>query len=121
VGRRGNTRLVHFRMGHRLLNVEYHVNVQTDPDKYTVSFEMATDRPHDLEYSRGYWRLFPQKDGRTLVVYSIAAQVPMGVVNLIPRDLEAKIERNLVGAPNDLRKWLMSPGGQKYYARTARK
>ncbi len=116
VARRGNARLVHFRMGHRLINIEYHVNVNADPEKYAITFEIAKDRPHDLEYSRGYWRLFPQKDGRTLVVYSVAAQVPMGIVNLLPKELERKIERNLVGAPNDLRKWLMSPKGQKYHA-----
>ena len=121
VNRKGDRSLIHYKMGYKFLNLEYYVDVTRNHEKYTVSFEMIKNMPHDIINARGYWRLFPQKGGRTLVAYIVSAQIPMGIVNLMNSDWKALVERNLIGAPNDLKIWINSPGGKKYFKRTAKK
>jgi len=106
VSRKGHNSLLKMKMGHKLISIDYFVSVKVNPDKRIISFKLVRNKPHDIEESRGYWRLFPQKDGRTLVAYVVAAQIPMGIINLIKPELVAKIQRNLIGAPKALKKWI---------------
>ena len=121
VSRKGSKSLVHMKMGHKLISVEYYMSIKRDAEKYVLSFKLVPNRPHDIEETRGYWRLFPQKDGRTLVAYVVATQIPMGIINLIKPELVAKIQRNLLGAPNEIKKWVEGPNGAKYRTMTAKK
>jgi hypothetical protein len=121
LSRKGDTSLIRIEMGHKLLSIEYHLTVERDKPKYMISFKLVRNRPHDIEETRGYWRLFPQKDGRTLVAYVVATQVPMGIINLIGPEMEAKIERHLLGVPGVLKKWVEGPGGNRYRTLTAKK
>jgi hypothetical protein len=120
VERRGSKSLIKMNMGHKFISLEYYMQINRDFDKKIMSFSLVTNRPHDIESSKGYWRLFPQKNGKTLVAYVVSAQVPMGIINLLKPKWKEMIERNLVGAPNDLRKWIASSNGQKYFTMTAR-
>jgi len=114
VSRKGDSSLIHMEMGHQLDRAEYYMSVERNKEKHMLSFSLVKNRPHDLEDTRGYWRLFPQADGRTLVAYVVATQIPMGIINLISPDLVAKIERNLLGVPEYLKKWLDGPHGERY-------
>ncbi len=114
VGRKGDRSLLRMRLGHEMISLVYHVEIQLDEEKRMLSFDLVRNRPHDIEEARGYWRLFPQKDGRTLAAYVVASRVPMGVVGLIPANLAEKIERNLLDAPGNLKKWVEGPQGNRY-------
>lgn len=121
VAQKGNTALIHYQMGYKLISLEYYMEVKQDKANYTLSFNMVENKPHDIEMARGYWKLFPQPGNRTLVAYVVSAKIPMGVVNLMNDDMHKLVERNLIGAPNDVKKWLSTAAGKKYFTRTARK
>jgi ribosome-associated toxin RatA of RatAB toxin-antitoxin module len=106
VSRKSNRSLVKMELGHELISVSYFVDVRVNRSKWQLDYRLVTNKPHDIDAAHGYWRLFPQKDGRTLVAYVVAVRVPMGLVNLIPSDLERKINRNLLASPRYLREWL---------------
>ena len=108
-------------MGHKFLSFIYHLDLERDAQKMKISFRLMRDRAHDIDDTRGYWRLFPQKDGRTLVAYVVAAQVPMGVINLIGDVMEEKIERHLLGMPGNLKLWIESAHQNSYTKRMAAK
>jgi ribosome-associated toxin RatA of RatAB toxin-antitoxin module len=119
--RKGDQSLIHMEMGHALIRAEYYMTVERDRTKLMISFRLVKNRPHDIEDTRGYWRLFPQADGRTLVAYVVATQIPMGIINLLSPDLIAKIERNLLNVPNDLKLWVEGPHGNRYRTAVAAK
>lgn len=114
VSRKGDRALVRMEIGHKLISVSYFVSVETDKTKWQMSYKLVGSKPHDLDEVQGYWRLFPQKNGQTLVAYVTAVKVPMGVVNLIPEDLEKKINRNLLASPQYLREWIHGAGRARY-------
>ena len=116
ISRKGNRSLLKVEMGYKFLSIVYHLDVVHDKKNKKISFKMVSNKPHDIEDTRGYWRLFPQKDGRTLVVYAVAVNVPMGIINLIGPTQEEKIERHLLGIPGNLKEWLESPSGERYFA-----
>jgi ligand-binding SRPBCC domain-containing protein len=119
LSRKGNVSLIRMEMGHELLSIEYHMTVKRDREKNMISFDLVPNKPHDIEETRGYWRLFPQKDGRTLVAYVVATRVPMGIINLLGAKYESMIERHLLGVPGELKKWVEGPKGAKYFQQPA--
>jgi ribosome-associated toxin RatA of RatAB toxin-antitoxin module len=121
VSRKGGKSLVHMEQGHKLISVAYDVEVEADEAKQMISFKLVKNRPHDIEETRGYWRLFPQKDGRTLVAYVVAVQVPAGLVNLLGEKMSNKLARALLHVPGSLKKWVEGPGGNRYRTLTAKK
>lgn len=121
IAHNGNQSLVQMELGYKILKVQYSVTVLPEPEKQTVTFSLVKNRPHDIESTQGYWRLFPQEDGRTLVAYAIAVQVPAGIVTFLGDEMEAKLERYLLGLPKYLKKWVESPEGSRYRAMVAAK
>jgi ribosome-associated toxin RatA of RatAB toxin-antitoxin module len=119
LSRKGNVSLIRMEMGHQLLSIEYHMTVKRERDKNMIAFDLVANKPHDIEDTKGYWRLFPQKDGRTLVAYVVATRVPMGIINLLGPKYESMIERHLLGVPGELKKWMEGPKGAKYFKQTA--
>ena len=119
LSRKGNVSLIRMELGHQLLSIEYHMTVRRDRSRNMISFDLVPNRPHDIEETKGYWRLFPQKDGRTLVAYVVATRVPMGIINLLGPRYEAMIERHLLGVPGELKKWIESPRGARYFKQAA--
>ena len=85
IARKDGHSLVRMELGHEMISVVYHCDIQRDEKKHIMRFELVENKPHDIESARGYWRLFPQKDGSTLVAYVVAVKVPMGLVNQIGR------------------------------------
>jgi ribosome-associated toxin RatA of RatAB toxin-antitoxin module len=114
VSRKGDKSLLHMEMGHALIRAEYYMSIERDKSKYMLSFRLVMNKPHDIDDTRGYWRLFPQSDGQTLVAYVVATRIPMGIINLISPELTAKIERHLLGIPTDLKAWVEGPNGKRY-------
>ena len=114
LSRRNDRLLVRLALGHRLVTCIYHVDVVRDPEKRILSFKLVPSLPHDIEETRGYWRLFPQRDGRTLVAYVVAAKVPMGLINLIGAELERKLEWGILNLPINLKRWVEGPSGDRY-------
>jgi hypothetical protein len=114
LSRKGNRMLVRMRLGHPIIQVQYHIEMRRNDAKKTLSFRMVRSHPSDVDDIRGYWRLFPQADGRTLVAYVVAFNVPMGIVNLVGKDFEAEAMDGILGAGGFLKEWLESPAGLKY-------
>jgi len=121
VSRKGNKSLVRMEQGHKLISVAYHVEVKKDQAKKMSSFKLVKNKPHDIEETKGYWRLFPQSDGRTLVAYVIAVQVPAGLVGLLGDSLSDQLARALLNVPGKLKKWVEGPAGNRYRVMTAKK
>jgi len=121
VAQKGSTSLIHYKMGYKMINLEYFMEARLDQANYTMTFALVDNKPHDIEMAQGYWKLFPQPGNRTLVAYVVSAKVPVGVANLLNNDMNKMVERNLIGAPNDVKKRLASAAGRKYFTRTARK
>ena len=115
LSRKGDKSMVRLRLGHPLVNLQYHVEIGRDDTKKMMSFKLIKKMPNDINSIRGYWRLFPQKDGRTLIAYAVAVEVPMGLVNLAGSDLERRSFNALLGIPGDVRRWVEGPNGKKYY------
>jgi hypothetical protein len=94
--------------------VVYHCEIKRDDKRKILSFKLIENLPHDIDAARGYWRLFPQADGRTLVAYVVAVRLPMGLVNLLGKDLESQLEGGLLNVPRHLKSWIESPRGNRY-------
>ena len=114
ISRKGDKSLLKMKLGHKLVSVIYHCEIIKDPKRKILSFKLVEDLAHDIESARGYWRLFPQEDGRTLVAYVVAVRIPMGLVNLLGEDIESQLEGGLLNVPKHLKKWIESPAGSRY-------
>lgn len=114
LSRKGEKSLVRFKLGHPLVSLTYHVELERKTEKKILSFRLVKDMPNDVNSIRGYWRLFPQKSGRTLIAYVVAVKVPMGLVNLAGPDLERKSVTALLRIPGDIKIWVEGPNGKKY-------
>lgn len=121
VARHGATSLVHMEQGHELLSISYNVEVERDEASRTLSFRLVTSKPHDIEDTRGYWRLFPQDGGKTLVAYVVSVRVPMGIVNLLGDEMCDKLAAALLHVPGSLKRWVEGPNGNRYRALSARR
>lgn len=106
--------IVHMALGYKILSIEYQLSVVRHPEKNMMTFTMMQNRPHDIVDTRGYWRLFPQQDGRTLVAYAVALQIPPGIVAFLGTKIEKSLEKHLIGLPRYLKKWVESPSGHRY-------
>ena len=121
VARREDTSLIYMEQGHQLLSVGYHVEVARDPARKMISFGLVTTKPHDIDDMRGYWRLFPQGEGKTLVAYVVAVRVPMGIVNLLGDSMCRRFATALLHVPGSLKQWMESPNGNRYRTLSARR
>jgi hypothetical protein len=99
-----------------MIGLSYFVEVKTDKSKWQIDYKLVTSKPHDIDKAQGYWRLFPQKNGKTLAAYVAFVKVPMGVVNLLPERLQRKINRGLLACPRHLRTWIHGEAGARYAA-----
>jgi ribosome-associated toxin RatA of RatAB toxin-antitoxin module len=119
LSRKGQRSLLEMKLGYKLISVLYHCEITRDDQRRILSFKLMEKLPHDIEAARGYWRLFPQQDGRTLIAYVVAVQVPMGLVNLLGDKLEAQLEGGLLNIPKHLKRWIESPAGNRYRSMVA--
>lgn len=106
VSRKGNKTLVKMVIGHPLANVQYYLNANSNESQKTLQFKLVTYYPHDLDMLKGFWRLFPQPGGRTLVAYVVSAKVPAGLVTIVGPKLAHEAITMLLSIPGDLRKWV---------------
>ncbi len=120
VSRKGDKSLVRILIGYKILTVKYHIIVSRDWDTKTITFNLAENRAHDLTETRGYWRLLPQPDGRTLVAYVVAVQVPPGIVTFLGDSMERKLEKSVIGLPKYVKKFIENKAGNRYGRMTAR-
>jgi hypothetical protein len=114
VSRKGELSLIKMKIGHPVASVQYHVEMARDDEKKVLSFKMVPDLSNDLDDVRGYWRLFPQPNDRTLIAYVLAIRAPMGLVNLIGPRLEAEAIDALLNVPGYMKKWIEGPGRSRY-------
>ena len=105
VGRRAGLEVVQMRQGTRVFSLVYHMAVHRVPERHIIRFCLVPALPHDIEDVAGFWRLFPQDGGRTLVVYAISARIDLSLLGLIDR-VGAEIQQRLVGMPGHLKRWL---------------
>ena len=101
-------------LGHQLLRITYFVEVEFDKTQRKIKFKLVTNRVHDIDATHGYWRFFPQKNGSTLVAYVVAVRVPMGVINLLSKSVERKLEGGLLNIPIRLKRWIEGSNGASY-------
>jgi len=114
ISRKGDRSLVKQKLGYNVLSVTYHVTCVRDFKNNMLSFELVKNMPHDIDSARGYWRMFPQKDGRTLVGYAVAVRAPIGIAVFLGPRVEKKLESALIGLPGYLKKWIEGPSGKRY-------
>ena len=114
MSRKDGDSLVRMLIGYKILNIQYHLVIRKEWDKKTITFKLAENQPHDIESTRGYWKLFPQPDGRTLVAYAVAVKVPAGVVAFLGDSVERSLESSLIGLPRYLKKWVEGPSNGRY-------
>ena len=120
VSRKGDRSLIRFLIGYKILSVKYHVTVSRDWESKTVKFYLAKNKAHDTNTTHGYWKLLPQPDGRTLVAYAVALQVPVGIVTFLGDKAEKSLERSLIGLPKYLKKFIEKKAGNRYSKMTAK-
>ena len=77
-----------------------------DWESKTISFNLVENLPHDIDAARGYWKLIPQNNGRTLVAYAVSIKVPAGIVAFLGKSTEKSLERGLIGLPRHLKKYI---------------
>lgn len=114
LSRKGERSLVRMKIGHPVASVQYHVEMTRDARKRILAFAMVKELPNDLDDVRGYWRLFEQPGGRTLVAYVVAVRAPMGLVNLVGPELGARAVAALLNVPGSLKAWIEGPGAARY-------
>jgi hypothetical protein len=114
LSRKGDRSLLRMKLGNRVASVLYHVEMIRNEEKKILSFEMVPELPHDLDGVRGYWRLFPQGNDRTLVAYVVAIRAPMGLVNLVGPELGARAVHILLGVPGYVKMWVEGKGRERY-------
>jgi hypothetical protein len=114
LSRKGNRSLIRMKLGHPIVSVQYHVEMSRDEGKRVLSFQLVANLPNDLDDVRGYWRLFPQPEDRTLVAYVVAVRAPMGLVNLVGPELEARAVTGLLSVPGFLKEWVEGRGRSRY-------
>jgi len=112
-GKLDEKRIVRMRQGTPVFNLIYHLLISYEPSKRLTRFRMIKTLPHDIDDVAGFWRLFPQKDGRTVVAYGVTARVNLGALGLIDR-VGHEIQQRLVGMPAHLRRWFAGPGKDRY-------
>lgn len=120
ISRKGGRSLIKIQLGYKILNVQYHMAITRDWDTKTVTFNLSNSQAHDIDSTKGYWKLMPQADGRTLVAYAVAVQVPNGIVVFLGDKVERSLERNLIGLPKFLKRYVEGESGKKYGRMTAK-
>ncbi len=106
LSRKAESSLVRMVIGYKILSIQYQMSIHRDWDKRTITFNLVENKPHDIEATRGYWKLFPQADGRTLIAYAVAVQIPPGIVTFLGDSVERSLENGLIGLPKYLKKWM---------------
>ena len=114
--RKGQRSLVRMDLGYKILRVSYFLDVKKDRDNWTLRYRLDTNRPHDIDDARGYWRLLPQKGGKTLVAYVASIQIPKGLANFLGESKRKSMERYVLGAPGQLKKWVEKSASGKTLA-----
>jgi carbon monoxide dehydrogenase subunit G len=114
LSRKGGRSLIRMKIGHPLVSVQYHVEMSRDEAKKVLSFRLVPGMPNDLDDVRGYWRLFPQPGGRTLIAYVLAIRAPMGLVSLVGPKLEGQAMDALLRVPGFMKAWVEGPGRARY-------
>ena len=108
--RRKGRSVVRMKLGHPLVNVQYHVEMKPDKEKNTMRFQLLADMPSDLEHIQGYWQFFPQAGNKTLVVYVIRIRVPPGLEGLLPDSFKQKAIYDILNIPGILKEWIEKKG-----------
>lgn len=120
LSRKGDRSLVRILLGYKVLSVKYHITISRDWANKTISFELAKNQSHDINATRGYWKLLPQPDGRTLVAYAVVVQVPPGIVAFLGESTEKSMERCVIGLPKYLKKFIEKDESRRYNRMTAK-
>jgi ribosome-associated toxin RatA of RatAB toxin-antitoxin module len=108
VSKKGNKTLLKIKIGHPVVSIRYHAQITEDAAKKSLRFDLLTKYPHDIEMLKGYWRLFPQSGGRTLVAYVVSVKAPMGIVAIAGKELAHDAIWALLQIPGDIRAWMKS-------------
>jgi ribosome-associated toxin RatA of RatAB toxin-antitoxin module len=119
VSRKDDKSLIKVLLGYKILSIKYYITLTRDWNAKTIRFDLAENLPHDIDDARGYWKLIPQKDGRTLVAYAVSIRVPAGIVTFLGEEAEKSLERNVIGLPKFLKKYVekRAPGQGKMTAK----
>ena len=120
ISRKDGRSLIKVQLGYKILNVQYHMAISRDWDTKTITFNLSSGQAHDIDSTKGYWKLMPQADGRTLVAYTVAVQVPHGIVAFLGDKVERSLERNLLGLPKYVKRYVEGEAGKKYGRMTAK-
>ena len=106
LSRKNGRSLLRMKLGHPVISVTYHVEMQPNKKERTIKFTLVESFPHDLDAVNGYWKLVDMGGGRTLIGYIIGVTVPMGIVNIVPDTFKRYALEGILGVPGILKRWM---------------
>jgi ribosome-associated toxin RatA of RatAB toxin-antitoxin module len=114
LSRKNGNSLIRMRLGHPLIKITYHVQMNPNREKWTIAFSLVRSHKRDIDEINGSWRLFPMKGGKTLLLYVLKVSVPMGIVNVLPEAFKKMAVRGVLGVPGGIKEWMEEKAGARY-------
>jgi ribosome-associated toxin RatA of RatAB toxin-antitoxin module len=102
---------VYIRQGAWPVFVSYYLEIERDPRTHTLRFNVDQERPHSLNAGWGFVRLYPYRNGQTLMAFGILADVGHGILAMVARSI---IHKWMLRVPSTVKAFLESGGRELY-------
>lgn len=100
VGRGYPARGLTLEQGNDLVTASYSVSLSHDFDRREVRFWLDHSRPSDIDDVRGFFRVEPSDDGRSLITVAAALDLGPGLARLL---FENALERMILATPTQMK------------------
>lgn len=96
--------------GNGLVSATYSVALSHDFDRREVRFWLDGSRPSDIGDVRGFFRVEPFDDGRSLIIVAAALDVGSGLVRML---FEDGLERLILATPTQMKNVIEAGAGSR--------
>lgn len=100
VGRGYPAQSLTLEQGNDLVTASYSVSLSHDLDRREVRFWLDHSRPSDIDDVRGFFRVEPSDDGRSLITVAAALDLGPGLARLL---FENALERLILATPTQMK------------------
>ncbi|HEY6727150.1 MAG TPA: SRPBCC family protein, partial [Polyangiaceae bacterium] len=100
VGRGYPARGLTLEQGNDLVSASYSVSLSHDLERREVRFWLDHSRPSDIDDVRGFFRVEPSDDGRSLITVAAALDLGPGLARLL---FENALERLILATPTQMK------------------
>ena len=111
VRQNGSKRLVHFRHGHGLLSLQYHLVMNCSNSAHAVQFYIDQSRPRSLRQGRGFLVVRPHGQGQSLIVFNVFADLGTGMISSI---LRPQIQDGILRVPYSIKRYVEGRAQETY-------